>query len=222
MVGRAGKTVAFFDGVSSYARVPYSRSLEPKTITVEVMFTYAPTELQYTSREIMHKDTIGDNKGLVVVTAPSTRDVWVSIGYGGGNKSYSKRKIKTASFHYVFSYGYEGARVYGNGELLYSDSSVSEGLEWDGGDLYIGRHHLTDSLFFKGVIYAVRIYDRPLTSEEVARNYRAVVLLEESWVRDGLVLEFIPDTLDCEGGRWVDNSGSGNDAVLVGVRCIEV
>ena len=77
-------------------------------------------------------------------------------------------------------------------------------------------------LYTRMIIPLVRIYNRILTDSEIAKNYVHARKLEASTIRDGLVLELLPSTLDCDNLIWHDNSGNGNDANIEGGRCVEI
>ena len=131
---------------------------------------------------------------------------------------------------------YDGSTVsniYFNGEVQNCDSHINT---WGTGDgkVAVGDRTLSKAYPWMGEVYAIRLYDRVLTDEEIASNCaidkarflpppppedEEVVLTSSSYVQDGLVGQY--DGIDNQGTgthdptakTWKDLAGS-NDLTL--------
>jgi len=220
LMGRYGKKVLLFDGKDDYVEVPVSSVINNTFVgrywTVEVMLKRTGHKAEgaamtwstgYT--RAWFETTRDFRLEGSYIYADGTRSPWVSSYYNKVGELV----------HLVFIRDNLEGRVYKNGELLWSG-----GLEDKDGHppQYFYIAHGVEIEWLEGLYFLFRIYNRVLTEDEIRRNKWHALNLRATDVRDGLVLELIPDTLDCEAGVWYDNSGYGNHGTIYGARCIEI
>ena len=74
--------------------------------------------------------------------------------------------------HIVATYGFGQMRIYVNGELVGRKRVSGRPRPDEGEPLYIGRYSATDDVYFvRGLLDDIRIYDVPLTPQEVLQLY---------------------------------------------------
>lgn len=103
-------------------------------------------------------------------------DQW-RMCFNGGQRGVSTYVINSTSEIYKISYVFDKAnslvKVYVNGEEEYSltyDGFATYNYDWN--NVYIGRNYSSDVIRpLKATIYAVRMYDKALTPEEIQQNY---------------------------------------------------
>ncbi len=71
---------------------------------------------------------------------------------------------------------------------------------------------------WKGEVYAVMVYNRVLSDEEI----QAIYDNPNDPPRAGLILWYAPDSVDDVNGVWRDKSGLGNDGTIVGATASDV
>jgi hypothetical protein len=217
---RRGIKALYFDGADDYASIPYNSELSPDALTVEAM---------------VFVNTVGIRQRIVNKYYPSNCD-------------YSLLLYETNQFRFEMYDPVKGyiQRILSNTTVMankwYHVVGVFDGMDYWA--MHINgvkdaeqtlshvRYHSPDEInlarytggaqYFNGYIVLVRIYNRPLSDSEIAKNYEHARKLEASSIRNGLVLELLPSTLDCDNLIWYDNSGNGNNASIVGARCVEI
>ncbi|AEY69071.1 concanavalin A-lectin/glucanase domain protein [Thermococcus prieurii virus 1] len=106
-------------------------------------------------------------------------------------------------------------KIYVNGKL---DASMEYTLNRIGGNgtpLYLGAVVPTAEHLI-GKEYEVLIYNRALSDEEIKQIYENPL----DPPRDGLVLEYLPSSVDMVNNVWKDLSGNGNDGSIVGASYV--
>lgn len=115
-----------------------------------------------------------DGYALRLEVLDDTNLFWTYLGYFGAGVNASVSY--TPNTFVVLSIVIDGDQFwcYGNGKLLKSGTGTSTNLPAEYVNLFI---RILDSPYkgpsIIGSIYATRIYDRPLTAEEIAQNYKA-------------------------------------------------
>ncbi|MEB3788313.1 MAG: LamG domain-containing protein [Desulfurococcales archaeon] len=227
LLGRYGKKVPFYDGASAYSYINNSglNFVDGDKVTFEVLVKDQEKDLSR-RRDIMGKSGSSWHN---IILMPYTRKIVFQAFYidSEGNAQYpsvaSASGMNDRSYHHIIievEYYSTYAKVkfyidsrFDNEDTLYYDyPSTSTNKPT------IGKA----ATLFTGPIPTVRIYNRLLSDHEIRINYIHAKRLEPTPVRDGLLVELVPDTLDCDNGVWNDNSGNGNNAVLNTGRCIEI
>jgi len=208
LLGSGRRFALNFDGVDDYVRVPHSDALNIATgnrITIEVRAYLTGWQPGHHVGILVDKRTENQanynweyNANLMMYRVHAAGAVWaVSVPHS----------LNTWN-HYVMTLDGPVLRGYINGELKAERADVPE-AGMNTVDLFIGQT-VFGSFRIVGFISEVRIYNRPLTPDEVLWNY----LHPDDPVRDGLVLWLRMD--EGYGDTVYDLSGLGNNGTIYG------
>ncbi|MFZ3031617.1 MAG: LamG domain-containing protein [Candidatus Moraniibacteriota bacterium] len=114
-------------------------------------------------------------------------------------------------FHYTYTYDGANERVYINGAQAgewAQTGSFASNTEYG---LVFGRAHTTAIQYYDGALDEVRMYNRPLSSDEVSQLYR---LTAPTSVDTGLKGYWSFNGKDVSGTTAYDRSGAGNTGTL--------
>jgi hypothetical protein len=180
-----------FDGISGYATIPDSSSLNfsnKQSFSVETWIKAQPTSgSTYGIAVIAQKATTPDASqslgwqlymergrlGIMLATAPmssSNSRHWTSS---------SINNLQDGKFHHVAAtlnrVSSTGGKLYVDGAVVLTfDPTSSYGDLSCSGPLYIGRHdNSTIKAFFKGIVDELSIYNRELSTAEIQTIYQA-------------------------------------------------
>jgi hypothetical protein len=148
--------------------------------SIECVF-YSTSVQSYRNTYDMNYSTYNPNTGNV---GPRLEQVsngtfnWIWSGNTSNNGLYNYTTSTSISantyYHTVFALSSGFVNTYKNGVLIDSNISSTQGYITSFGDVSIGRGFILDpSRYFAGIIPILKIYNRALSSFEVANNYRA-------------------------------------------------
>ena len=177
--GQVGQAFSF-DGTSQYVRVPDSPSLKPTNLTIEGWFQFSSAP--GSSLRTLFGKTVGSGSldSYVVWYANGTLNG--AIGNGGSERpvSTSFTPVVGAWYHVAFSFDDPSNTMvlYLNGSQVATGSTtLSVGYDTTH-DLLIGAEVENSALnyYFPGAIDQVNLWNRALTSSEVAAEYLAGII----------------------------------------------
>lgn len=123
----------------------------------------------------------------------------------------SSRSLRDGNFHHVvFTKQGKTLSLYVDGELDGQLDDTTTKSTRNDSPLFVARRGGVENEYFKGAVADLRIYDYALSPEAV----RGVHALCGYWPFPGKASAHHP-------GSYLDFSGRGNDAKLVGVRCLD-
>ena len=166
--------VMSFDGVNDHIIIPHSTTLKPANQITICAWVNASNLTNHRYHTIYRKED-GDNRHLFAF-----QEYGKILSFGiniGGRYGELDASIITADYINKWVYvaaTYDGfvASVYKNGEVIgirYNSGLINTtGLS----NVHIGSNS-GSSEFFTGLISGVLLYDRALTTEEMAQNYNA-------------------------------------------------
>ena len=171
--GRVGGALSF-DGVNDLVSVLDSASLNiTGTITIEAWIKTTSASVDFSSTII----TKGSGAyflttGEYTFTTPRvTGFLWIG---GAWHFLRGNTPINDGNWHHaVMTYNGSHLKVYRNGILDAVPRAVSGAIGVDSRPLNIGRYLGTSSLFFRGSIDEVRIYNRALSATEIMASFNA-------------------------------------------------
>jgi hypothetical protein len=159
--GKLGGAVKL-DGVSDYVRTDFTRQLDVWTIALWVQGENAPDNR---NSDVIHRDRnfhicwgFGQARGRGAVTVSVNKN-WYSASFGPleGKRWY----------HLAGTYDGETLRAYKDGVLI-SAVTVKGPPDRESAPLHFGRYPKGSHCFFAGSLDDVRVYDRPLSTQDVA------------------------------------------------------
>jgi len=172
--GRIGNYALDLNGSNSYVEVANNMLLNFESIAISLWFKPRNTQ-------VMYADIL--DKGHGVTTDPYYSGYVFQYPDSGGNfgvcygNSTDFPSIETSGdyrddtwHHIVANLGAAGMGLYVDNNLIASGPGQGPIVANDS-SLYFGRHRPYLERFFNGLIDDVRIYDGPLTSNEVATLY---------------------------------------------------
>lgn len=203
------ETVRAFDGEDDYAEVPFADAFNLTKFTLEV-WVY-PEEIRSDWQPIAAKegeDGSYRNYGMFIV--PNTMLVHTSL-YGDDctdNYWFSSHEplVLNSWNHLAMTYDGEAIRFYLNGALD-TEFPYSGGACQSEQPLYFGGHPGLFALF-RGQMTEARLWDRPLSEQEIGEGMYATLAGDEH----GLVGYW---RLDDSEGNTIRDSASGNDGVML-------
>ncbi len=153
-----------FDGDDDFISIG---TIDPDSITVSAWVT---TETPTTKADIVNNQQ--DVWSLRNYHSPTFSGPTFTVLSGSYAAAYDTTTLtQGVSYHIVGTYDGENVRIYVNGEE--GDNSPNTALSGDldtvTGDVYIGVHADGASNPYNGIIDDVRIYNRALSAEEIAR-----------------------------------------------------
>ena len=146
--------------------------------------------------------------------------LWQGGYFDGGGWHLAGNVAPVIGTWYCMAVTYDGANVkfYVNGEL--NDTVASAVTPTASGQgMHIGERWdapFYEQSYLDGSIPVVRLYDRALSSGEVASNYQANRARFTNIVTDGLIQNLDAASYSGTGSTWYDLSIAGNDATLAG------
>ncbi len=157
-----------FDGVDDYIVVPNSSSLSQSGSFTVALWVYRNSNSSFSDMRYIEHGNYSSNNG------------WWLWGeqFGVGNSSDkiiagSDSSGSVGSWVYlvgVFKSG-EYLRLYRNGSLLYSNTSVPVSFSAPSTDLIIGRASYSDADYFNGSVGGVQLFDRALGPDEISNLF---------------------------------------------------
>jgi len=229
LMGRHGKKALYFDGKDDYVEVSSFSSITSFPFAVEVLLKY-DTFLQGWKGIVNWDRDV--KKGFWLLTHSYENRLVVGTGDGStlGEVAIPMDEYSGRWTHIHVNYYEDHFDIYINATHISTKTlDITPALPI-GNPLYVARRYY--GYFSRGYIALVRMYDGRLfdwlercgrgVGWFVRRNFIHALNLRATDIREGLVLELIPDTLDCANGVWRDNSGYGNDGTIHGARCIEI
>jgi hypothetical protein len=215
-----------FDGVNDYMTIPRSSSISPvSAITQEVWFNFAPIPNTSVFIGLQYGSSYNNTYALFKES---------SLLYGGVNVSGSLNVIGVGIsnisgnkwVHFVHTFDGSTQKLYLDG-VLQNSASLSGSIQYDSNNTRIvigaddnGGYNSGTGAFHSGKLNQVKIYNRALSSEEIAKNYisqRKRYFPEENIVTNGLVLYVDPAKYSSYAGSGTtiyDLSGFGNTGTL--------
>jgi len=209
-----------FDGSNDYVSVGANAILRGNSISLGVFFKTINNgqSVQFIAG---YGDTGVQGYWLGVVGGP--------IRFFVGNGSTSLQLNSGISpnndqiYYVVGTYDGTNQRIYVDGVLMASSTSVNGSLSYTGmtDGFLIGQvQGFTGGRYLTGNIYAMQVYNRALSAVEVAQNYEAQKSkFANTIVQQGLVLNLDagnPYSYAGAGSDWFDVSGNNNTSLLVG------
>lgn len=202
-----------FDGGNDYVRVANSASLNVSEITVEVwLYPHASGNQRIACN--------GDWNDIRGFTLYKTDSRWVFVVGNGTNAfapgvAYRPTVTLNGWQHIVWTYNMTSEEVtsYKDGALYGSESAPLGfgAIAGDPDDLYLGSL-AGGANWYNGVMDELRIYNRTLTSTEVAQNYNLGYGRYTPVDQTELNLWFHMD--EGAGVNTADSSGNGNAGIL--------
>jgi hypothetical protein len=215
-----------FDGVNDYMTIPRSSSISPvSAITQEVWFNFAPIPNTSVFIGLQYGSSYNNTYALFKESSLLYGGVNVSgslnvIGIGISNISGNKW------VHFVHTFDGSTQKLYLDG-VLQNSASLSGSIQYDSNNTRIvigaddnGGYNSGTGAFHSGKLNQVKIYNRALSSEEIAKNYisqRKRYFPEENIVANGLILNIDPakySSYTGSGTTIYDLSGFGNTGTL--------
>ena len=208
-----------FDGSNDYVSVGANAILRGNSISLGVFFKTINNgqSVQFIAG---YGDTGVQGYWLGVVGGP--------IRFFVGNGSTSLQLNSGISpnndqiYYVVGTYDGTNQRIYVDGVLMASSTSVNGSLSYTGmtDGFLIGQvQGFTGGRYLTGNIYAMQVYNRALSATEVAQNYEAQKSkFANTIVQQGLVLNLDagnPYSYSGAGSTWYDVSGAGYNATAV-------
>jgi glycerophosphoryl diester phosphodiesterase len=168
----ASQSALYFNGTSSYVNVPTSPSLDidldAVSISVWVRLEELPSQMSDNYGPIYDSDE--DYYVLYLDKANQELRFKVKDGQGLLSRPGIPQSALTLNqwVHITGVYNGKEAMIYLNGELMDSHTTVGIGTLGSNQDAEIGRDN---GNYFKGSVDELRIYERPLSRQEVVDHY---------------------------------------------------
>jgi hypothetical protein len=207
-----------FNGTSDYVKVGPNSSLQVNNVTIAAFFK-----------------TVNNGQGVQFIAGYGNTGVqgyWLGVVGGPirffvGNGSTSLQLNSGISpnndqiYYVVGTYDGTNQRIYVDGVLMASSTSVSGSLSYTGmtDGFLIGQvQGFTGGRYLTGNIYAMQVYNRALSATEISQNYEAQKSkFANTIVQQGLVLNLDagnPYSYAGAGATWYDVSGNSYNGVL--------
>ena len=167
-----------FDGVDDYARVPYSVSLNPETITVNAWinrtqainyahfiglpvknFTWSPPYMSYGVEYIGTSNTISFVLGFTNNT----------FAYTDFNLSFGNNRW----FNFTASYDRSSVKIYIDGVLVVTRAETRSMFQ-STADFYVGAINSSAQYPLNGKIGVTQVYNRSLSANEIQQNFQSL------------------------------------------------
>lgn len=178
-----------FDGASNYMEVPNSSSLNPQNITMYAIFKVNGFYQGRDHDNFLFVKDWDESTGMYLLEfsdfalssdPPDSVQESFLGGFGGNNNTTASARASNTGMYvtkgvwYKLAYTYDGttANLYLNGKLI-AATTATVTYTPTGGGLHIGREEdargaLLYPYWFNGVIDEIRIYNRALSSQEIA------------------------------------------------------
>ena len=164
-----------FDGSNDYINFNSNPSLTNQ-ITVEVWVNLNSTTPNGNGNILGRENAGGGSYRLLYF---STGFQWVCATVNNGwytTGTHVSASVSATSGIYQVVGTYDGSnnRIYVNGTLITTGSSISGNIRTDGTSYYLFRSEAGNVDYGKGSLYAHRFYNRALTASEVSQNFQAL------------------------------------------------
>jgi len=195
------------DGIDDYVEVPHSDSINPtEAITISVLIF--PTKLGVVNPIVEKYPASSPYPGYGFRIGSDNELMYWSSEHGSWVSLPCVISEANRWYHVAISVGADGkVHTYLNGEYKGYASSKPPG--YGTSNLMVGTNGDLKRTYFNGLIALVRIYNRPLSQEEIKWN----TLNYHSPVRDGLVLWLYDKIV---GDTWYDESPYNNNGTIYG------
>jgi len=168
-----------FDGTNDYAELP-SFFVPTGSRSVEVVAMVASASTDSAQKHIFaNSDQVGnslDDAGIAIIyrNGHFRGYIW---NWDGANSPRTEKIFQTnveqdKFYHLVLTHDDSEAKFYTNGVLV--ASGLCTGSRFPSNDTTIGRYSPGYSQGFNGDIPIVRVYNRCITSDEVAQNFNSI------------------------------------------------
>lgn len=219
-----------FDGKDEYILIPTSDQFQFEQFSISVWF-YLDENLGYTQARIINRQKTGhgsESWGLEVKgenygsTGPGN-----NLDFHAGNCNYdgiahlnSKTDLNTRKwYHIVVIHSGDSTFIYINDKLDSKRETYGPPCSENNEPIAIGVSHATNEFYFPGKIDDIRIYNRPLSEQEIDQLYH-----ENGWTGDnGGQPTFPANSLIAYypfNGNANDESGFGNNGTVFGPSLI--
>lgn len=154
-----------FDGSNDYVSFPSSNVFDVQTVTVEVVVKPAATSQNgfWFEKGAVNTQYSLFMEGGNIVWRTAYGGTYDSMYFGSGNMTAN------AWNHVVGTYTAGNKRVYLNNTLMNS-SGLNVALNTNQGAQFIGSYN-SGGYYYNGEIGIVKVYNKALTAEEIAKNY---------------------------------------------------
>jgi hypothetical protein len=205
------KACNVFDGVDDYVKLGNSTNLNIGTNSQTYSLWFNTNSATIQTLLLKREDESGTESGVSIKIQADGR---FRMYYGNGSEGSDVANVGTANIynkgnwqHLVYRIdriqGLQG--VYINGALIYELSVNITGDITNDDDFYIGTSN-ENVQYFDGSISDVKIWNRALTTDEIAQDYAGAN------ITDGLIHHFKL------GGDYTDYGSAGADALSSGTR----
>ena len=167
--GKVGNYALDFNGSNAYVEVPNNALLVPNTIGISMWFK--ARESQVTNADLLDKGhgsgSAPYHAGYVFQYAGSTSEIGVIYGTGIPFAfAETGEGYRDDTWHHLAAnLGQDAVEVYVDGDLVESGPGFGPIVQNDS-NLYFGRHR-TLGRYFNGLLDEIRIYDGPLSQDDV-------------------------------------------------------
>ena len=167
-----------FDGIDDYIVVNDATALRPNHITIACWISSAASGRMVILGKTTHADAQAEQYGLSLIDLTPTFSIKRNSG-GVSAEGWHQVNVPsgialTQWSHLAATWNGLKLKIYLNGELRKQNAEVPAGPidNLIGGDLQIGRWLLSHPFHFAGKMDEIRIYNRALSSQEVAAMHR--------------------------------------------------
>jgi len=187
------ESALLFDGYDEYVSVPNSQSLQISDgITVDA---WVYRHGQFRDEAVAMKRS--ENTGFGLWFSETDNKAYFGTGSTEFRGVRSASDIKTDNwYHIVGTYDNEVLKIYING-VLENSENISGQLAYNTTNLTIGKHNVTNSHYFDGIIDEVQIYDRSLNENEIWSHYSRMPPIIKMLNIDGVL---------AQSRVWTDNN----------------
>jgi hypothetical protein len=197
------------NGTSQYVSVNDETKLNPSVVSVSA-WAYRLTDVS-TWPVIVHKEVYSTSKGYVL--GPLGNGEPVGFRINGDNVYVPKESSSSYNqwVHYVGIFDGNKMYLYKNGVLQETVDPAFTSISSSTQNLGIGLDLSGSSTYWNGSVDEVRIYNRALSADEVAKLYKTTAPDDPD---TGLVGYWSFDGSDISGTTAYDRSGKGNTGTL--------
>lgn len=206
-----------FDGTDDYFNTDSATPFNGLTrMSAEVTFKLTATISGY--KHIINKPLNGNGGTWALYSGANTNKLTWYLNADGNSFALTDVVVNKV-YHYAMTYDLSTIKTFVNGRLT-SSVPYSSSLSYDNTKpINIGRFDTGAYLGPNVNVYNVKVYNKALSNNEIAQNYRAIQnAFTPDIVRKGLVL--LLDAADKNsypgrGTKWYDLSGNQNHARMV-------
>jgi hypothetical protein len=213
---RAFKYAMYFNGVNAYAEVPASSSLYlPGDFTVCAWIGITQPFGFWPGIIDNGRNNVANWWFLGIKYTPAT-DAGIGFTDGTFMEIYFPNE-EIGTFH-QYCFGVSGSTFFGYRDgSLYQSPTFTETRNVQSLTIDIGNR-VGGGYFANVYVHQVLVYNRALSSTEIAQNYNN----PDSPVKDGLMLWLQADPAYISGNTWLDLSSNGNNATLNNTQLVQL